>query len=462
MENQKLYQLSSAQLLNFMSWKYTVHKQIMNIPTSILVEAPIDIDLLRQAVEEAIRRNDSFGVRVIQQGKEVLQYFTDRKALILETIDFSGQTNEQMEAFFVKIARKPIPLYDQPLAKIYVIKSPDGAVGLFTCICHLMMDTWAISLFYKDVFAVYMSLKNNEPMPAPLKEFEPVLQKELEYRSSDRHKKDLDFWRQEIVSFGTPPAYTHVNGLIGLEKYRKVIRKPDYPFGKTAFLRTTARHEVLLVERQDVENMQEFCTQQNVPSMQLLFFVGLRTYLARVNRGARDVSIGHIVARRGTLEEKQSGGTRPLALFCRTTIDSEASFTDALQIVLEKQNAYYRHASTNTVEIMQMAHDEYGMKPYEGYCTTFFTFQSVPMNVGYDLKVRSQWYCNGTAAMSLYVTIMDDNGTGALRCYYEYLDKVIKAERVQECHRYMLNVIRAGMEDPSITMSKLMELPLTQ
>lgn len=460
METQQMYPLTTAQHLNFMSWRFSFLKQIMNIPSSFFVDEPLDLMLLKKAAEEAVSRNDSFGMRVTKQGKEVMQYFTDRRVLCIEMKDFSGQKQETMEAFFYKTARTPFPLYDRPLAKIYIIRTPDGNAGLFTCICHLMMDAYALNMFYRDVVSVYMALRDNTPMPAPVRSCESVIQKELEYLSSDRHKADLNFWKQEMLSLGKSPVYTHVNGPAALEKYRRFIRKPDYPFAINVHLRATAKHEILLVEKQDVESMKDFCCKHNLSTMQMLFYVGLRTYLARVNNRTADVTVADVVARRGTLEEKLSGGSRPLALFCRTVIEENTSFEDALDHLMEKQNTLYRHANASTMQVIQMMYDLYGMKPYEGYCTMYLTFQPVPMDVGHNLKVRSEWYCNGTAAMSTYVTVMDDNSSGALRCYYEYLDKFIKAETIQSCHNYMLKVIRTGIADPSVTMKELLDLPM--
>jgi len=460
MEEPKLYPLTSAQLLNFMSWRYTFHKQIMNIPSSIFVDAPMDLEVLKKAAEEAVGRNDSFGIRVTKRGKETMQYFTDRKALVIEIIDFSGQTDAKMNEFFHRTGRKMIPVYDRPLAKIYIVRTPEGTAGIFTCICHLMMDTWAISMFYKDILAIYTSYTSGAPMPAPIRDFEPVVRKELEYRSSDRHKKDLEFWREELMSFGKLPAFTHVNGTVMLEKYRRLIRKPDHPFGRTAYIRTTAKHELLTAGKPDVDMMADFCVQQNIPTLQPLFFVGLRTYLARVNSKVNDVTIGNIIARRGTLEEKYCGGSRPLALFCRTVMDEDTSFADALRCVMEKQNLLYRHANANTFEILGMAGELFGKKEYEGYCTTYMTFQPIHLDPGSGIKTRTEWYCNGSAAMCMYVVIMDSLNNGTLSCYYEYMDKHIKAGTIRRCHDYIMKVIRAGIADPSITIKELMELPV--
>lgn len=260
---------------------------------------------------------------------------------------------------------------------------------------------------------------------------------------------------------GTPPIYTHINGSIMLEKYRKLIRKPDYRFGRTFFLRTAAKHEVLMVDKAVMDQIKAFCLQNSIP-VQMMFIMGLRTFLARVNGRERDISLYNIVARRGTLEEKTSGGTRVQAMPFRTIFDEDLPFLEALGKLLEKQNTIYRHADIDTMELFDLAYSLYGMKRGEDFCSLPMTFQPVPMDFGNDMKIRTKWYCSGTAAASIYLTIMDGDGTGALRCYYEYMTKIIKAETIRICHRYILNVIQAGMENPAITVKDLLDLPLPE
>ena len=56
---------------------------------------------------------------------------------------------------------------------------------------------------------------------------------------------------------------------------------------------------------------------------------------------------------------------------------------------------------------------------------------------------------------------MDGDGTGALRCYYEYQDKNIKKEIPEQIHRTMLKVIMAGIRNPDIKIGDLLSIPVT-
>lgn len=458
MAERRLYPLSQTQQLNMWSRTFTIHKQVNNIATSVFVDATLDLEALLRAVEEAVIRNDSFGIRLVKQGKEHRQYFGERRTLVTDTVDFTGQTQAEMEAFFNEVARKPLPIHDSPLAKVYVVRTPDGASGLFSCISHFVMDTWAIHLFYRDVFGLYFARTEGDPLPEAPLPFEEMLKRELEYEASPRRDADRQFWRDELASYGGRlPSYTHVNGTRIRDTWRKIIRKPDHPYGRGVILRTTAKHEVIGIDRPDLDAMTAFCEEHRIP-LQWLFLAGLRTHLARVSGRVDDVTIAVTVARRGTLVEKRSTGDRATGLHVRTIVGEDETFMDAVEQLGRKQNSILRHADLNFLEIFAMEAEVYGVKSYEGYAPIVFTFQLLPTDLGHGLRARMEWYCSGTSQMALYVMVMGSDDS--LRICYEYYDHQIEAATLRRCHAYMLDVIRAGIRNPEITMRELLDLPL--
>lgn len=458
MESRTYFPITPSQRSMYLARQFSFHKQVMNVPTSVFVDHLLDMALLRQAVEDAIQRWDAFGVRLTRQDKEVRQYFTDRRVLSLEIIDFSQKSPAAMEAFFVKMSAKPMKLYDSPLARIYLVKAPDGGSGIYSCISHLIMDSWAISMFYKDILEIYFARRNNAAMPKPVRSYESCLQKEIAYAASDRHTQDHEFWRQETEE-QSEPIYTSVNGSVMLEKVRKRKKNPNFRAGNGFFLRTTASHYVQLIDKPLVDAMKDFCVANKFPTMQVLFLMAVRTYLAKMNNRERDVTFYNVVARRGTLEEKQSGGTRVHFLFYRTIMDEDITCLEACNQMLAKQNTIYRHADISPFEFLEMIKKRWHLSSSEGYSGLSVTFQPVPMVVE-GMKVTTRWHSTGAASNSLYLTVMDGDGTGALRCYYEYLDKVIAEATVVNMHRYIVRIIQAGVADPTIKLKDLLDLPL--
>lgn len=459
--NRTFYPLTYSQNVMLNVRKYCLFKQIMNIPTSVLIEAPMDLDLLKQATEIAISRNDSFAIRIAEQDKKMVQYFAENAVLTLEIKDFSKSKLETMEKFFHKVGATPMKLEDSPLAHVYIIKAPDGRCGLFSSVAHIIMDSWSISMFYKDVMAVYESLQSDTPLPKAMPSYKVAFQKELAYMTSPKREADEQFWINEVAKQPTLPIATPVNGMAVLDKIRKKQKDPDYRYDNTLYLLQTAKHEIIMIEKADIDLMANFCKENQIATMQVLFMLGLRTFLSRVNNRQPDVGINGTVARRGTIEEKYCGGTRLHFFPFRTRLTEEMTFKDALNLIIDKQLSLYRHIeydpwSYSALEIMNLPN----CKPGCSIRAMTLTFQPVSMAGPKGEKVSTRWYCNGTALQPFYLTVMEGDGTGALRCYYEYMKSYIKVDTVHQLHDYMLKVILAGVANPNITIGELLNLPV--
>ena len=455
MENRVYYPLSPAQHLLFLSRKYTVHKAVLNIPTSMILDVRLDNDLLQKALESAISRWDSFGLRLKEQGKEIQQYFDVRTCECIEQKDFSKSSEENMLNFFYKEAQKKMGILDCPMARFYIVTTPKGNTGIFSVINHIMMDSWAISMFYKDVMDIYTAMANNLPLPKEVRSYESCLIKEFEYRNSEAYKKDQEFWINEIGQ--DEPFYTDVNGSQVLERFRKKNKNSDARYSNSFFIRTKADHVVRTIDKEDIEKMKAFLKAYEFPSMHILFLMGLRTYLSKVN-GTNDVSISSIVARRATLEEKFSGGTRAQFVPFRTIIEEDTTFREALNILLDKENILYRHADINPMEIFGMEQRAFPLKQGQTYRGASLTFQPVPMEIGNGMHAETRWYPNGASAQPFYLTIMDGDGSGGLKCYYEHIISHIEPETINTCHDYMLKVILEGISHPEMKLSELYHL----
>src|SRR5690606_22972911 len=134
-------------------------------------------------------------------------------------LDFTGKTRESMERAFVKLGSKKLEIYESPMARFYILKTPEGYGGIFSVVNHLIMDSWAISMLYKDAIEIYYAMKNGTPFPKDVVPYETVLKKEVMYRQSPQHQKSLEYWQNEFSK--DEPMFTHINGSEVIEKFRK-------------------------------------------------------------------------------------------------------------------------------------------------------------------------------------------------------------------------------------------------
>lgn len=455
MEERTYYPLTPSQQSIFLSRKYSMHKSIVNIPTSLVVKEALDLDVLEDAVRKGIKRWDSFGIRLVKD-KEPKQYFTTREAECIERLNFTGKSRDTMEKTFLKLGSRKLEIYDAPMARFFIVRTPEGYGGIFSVINHLIMDSWAISMFYKDCMEIYYAMKNGTSMPKDVRPYEEVLKKEVMYRQTEQYQKSLEYWKREF-SCGEP-IFTHINGSEVLEKYRKKKGNEHARYAGAFYLRSTSGHDLHWIHKEDIEKMNRFLEENRFPSLQVMFQMGLRTYLAKVNSHEEDVSTYNVVARRGTLEEKMTGGTRVHFAHFRTIMPKETKFIDGCRMLFDKQNELYRHADFSPMEMFDLEKSLLPCKPGQSYRSASMTFQPVPMSVGNGPEIESRWYSNGAVSQPFYLTIMDGDGTGGLKCYYEYMSNVIPKERIKDVHRYMTKVMLEGAKNPDITLEELYKM----
>ena len=440
----------------FYSRKYAIKKSVINIPTSLIVHESLDMDVLEEAMKEAIKRWDSFGIRLTKEGDMAKQYFTEREVETIKRLDFSNKTREEMEDSFKKIGSKKLDIYNKPMARMYLVTTPEGYGGVFSVISHLIMDSWAISSFYRDFMEIYYSKMGQGEYPKDVTPYEQILEKELKYRETPAYEKAKTYWLNEFSK--EEPIYNHINGTELLEKHRRKKGNENARSSSGLFLITGAGHDMHWVKKEEVDQFTEFVKTHQLPSIQVLFQMAVRTYLAKVNNHEKDIHTINVVARRGTLLEKTTGGTRVHFAIFRTMMEEDITFLEACHQLLSKQNELYRHADFNPLEMFQMQKKMYHVKDTDTYNSVSMTFQPVPIVMDNNVEIESKWYSNGAPSQMLYITIMDGDGTGGLKCYYEYMSNYITAETIKTFHESLVKIMLKGCENPGLTLKELFEV----
>lgn len=450
------YDLSISQKILVYSQTFCLFKQLNNVFSLILLNRELDFDVLRKAIAVGYEHCDTMRLRLTRVKMKLKQYFLESDPPEIKVLDFSGKTHEEMDKELYRLAAIPIGLTHRPLNRIYMVRSWDGMKGIYLGVSHLTMDSWSICVFLKYVMDVYESLISGKDMPVPLKPYEQLLVKELNYKNSPQYKRDYEFWQEE---FKRPePYFTHLLGPAVLEKIRKKVKKPDYRAGHTLALDTRASHEIVMIPAEQVTRMEAFCRQHMLP-MQTLFIMGLRTILSARNDRQPDVSFNNAVARRATQEEKKTGGTRINVLLIRTILPEDCKFLDALTQIAERQSLIFRHAELGLLDVYKLMQAAYTPgDQMSSYQSISLTFQPIPLTLSDGTVIHSKWYGNGVAAQPFYLTVMDGDGTGALRCYYEYWKKTFRPEDIRKIHEELLKVMMAGVDNENITVGELLNL----
>ena len=132
----KYYPLTPPQEMIGVMLKYSFfHKQVVQIPTSIVTTRVIDFDLMKKAINIEIERNDSMRLRFVKKKGKTLQYFIpEYKLTDIPVMEF--KTKEEQESTLEADAGKAVKFLKGETFRIILFKSYDGKYGIYSNISH--------------------------------------------------------------------------------------------------------------------------------------------------------------------------------------------------------------------------------------------------------------------------------------------------------------------------------------
>ncbi|MGN0643017.1 MAG: condensation domain-containing protein [Huintestinicola sp.] len=458
----KCYPLTAAQKLHYFTMLFSP-AQVLNIGTGLYVKQDVDFDLLKKAVYIAYERFDSMRIRFVKDPENeqaVYQYIVPFEDRNIEFVDFSKWREEAAHDEMRRWTAIPFEPFGKPLNRVVLIKLPGGYNGLYLNVNHMTMDSSALIGFDRCVLEAYCSMKYGTEMPGPMRSYIEQLEKDLAYEdNSPALKRDEKFWEEKIAE--SEPIFTGFTGPEHLIATRRQYNDPNIRSAVMASESSAAAISVFHLENEPSMRLMKFCELYNVP-MASLMIMGLRTVLSKFNSDEKDVSIINCIARRGTLSEKYSGGTRIHFFPLRTILENDMTFLDGIRAIQAEQNKIYRHANYDPIAFRMKQGEYWKIVPNSCYESISFTYQPLTLNKNTpdmpDIPYKSYWYTNGVASHALYLTLMhrpEDNG---LNFNFEFKKDMVSPEEMEYFYYYLCRVLFRGIEDETRTIGEILEM----
>lgn len=455
------YPLTAAQRLHFYTIKFA-KPQVLNIGTGLYIQQEVDFGVLKQCIKKAIADFDSMRLRFIEdEDGTVYQYVIPFDERDIALCDFSHRSEEDANNEMTKWTHVPFERYNSAMNAVVMIKYPNGYNGIYLKVDHMTMDSSSIIEFNKRVLELYCAKVYNYPEPKPLQSYIKALVHDLEYekKESAAYKADEAFWKEQIE--GDEPIYTDFTGPGRLITQRRESGNPDLRSAVITSNTLDASIAVYHLEEEPSARLMKFC-EENKVSMASLLLMGLRTVLSKFNNDEKDVSVKTNVARRGTLLEKHSGGTRIHFFPLRTILQPEQTFIDGIKAIQIEQNKIFRHANYDPIELTMKRAKYRKFTPGASYESISLTYQPLTLREKNtempDIDYKTFWYSNGVAAQPLYLTIMhrpEDNG---LNFNFEYKKDVVSEKEMEFLYYYYCRVLFRGIEDKTRTIGQILEM----
>lgn len=458
----EMYPLTNAQKFHFFYQNFCPKKEVLNIGTSLTIEIDINWDVLYKSIKKAIERCDCMRIRFTCVDNTWYQYVVEEDDSYIGFVDFTGKTMEEAERELKWWTKVPFERENSPMFKITMIRMPDGFNGLYLLVDHMIMDAQSLICFLRDVIELYCNASfENVPYPKEMSSYMEQIKKDLAYEAGSKAKaRDEEYFHKLIEE--SEPIYNGIYGPKILEEQRVKFNNPNLRAAINVTDSVDSALDIFHLEEEPTKRLLDFCEKYHV-SLACLLILGLRTYFQKEN-GNDDVSINTAIARRATLAEKKSGGTRIHSFPFRTIISEDTSFLDAIYMIRDKQNEMFRHANYDPVAYFAYRNQVYPGSPqgstYEPMSLTYqpMSLQDQRLEETGGVRYKTKWYENGATTQAMYLTVMhrpDDNG---LDFNFEHQIKAVSRERLEYLYYYLCKIMFKGTENPNLSIGEIMKL----
>lgn len=453
----KSYDLIPAQdMIQFMLKHSFFHKQVTQIPESMIVKKELDFDVMKKAFNIEIERNDCLRLRFFKEKGKIKQYFIDEYRVDdIPVLDFAS--DEERQAVLGADAQKPVRMLKDETFRIKFFRMSDGRNGVYINIHHLVMDNAAVFIFFADLFAVYDSLVNGTPMPKPLGSYEEIVQKELAYVANPENLKKEEQAYREYMEKDGEPLYLGVEGPRHLEAERAKKKNPNIkapslfdPINDKAEL---TKHSI---NYEDSQKIFEFMKENNVGG-ECLVQLAMRLHVSKVNNRHNDTYFIVLCPRRRTLKEKRAGGTLAVPLPWRVVLPEDTTFRDALKKMADVQFWAFSHMNYPYLEYRKLQRDMYNYPAAAGASTMMFSWFPLEAGTMNNWDYQFEGYNLGRYIMVIYTFAMKDSATGCLKLTCMHRTKYVTVEEAMALHTGAEKALKLGIENPDMTLGEIID-----
>ena len=430
MEN--LFNLSEPQKYILLTEQFYGNPVINNIGGTSLISDCVDFDILKKAINNTVKKNESFRLQFIQKNNILKQFVKEFEEFDIDTVEVKDF--EELKAIEKIEIRKPFNIFHGPLFEFKLFKYKDNSTsGYILRIHHSIADAWTIGLLCTKIMHEYSSILNNIEEPYNVKySYTQFLQSENNYLSSSKFEKDKLYWEER---FSTP---SNIVSIPSSKNY-----SDDFS--------CISNRKSFLISKNDLNQISNYCKNNSV-SLFNFFMSVLATYLYKINN-INDFVIGTPILNRTNSAEKNTTGMFVNIVPLRISFDSVSKFSDLIKNISKDSVSLLRHQKYPYQHILENIRKQDSLIP--NLYNILLSYQITKANHDSILPYTTHWASNGCCANDIEMHIYDLDEQNILNISYEYKMSKYSNTDIITLHNRLMFIIKQILNDPNISINNI-------
>jgi amino acid adenylation domain-containing protein len=410
-----------------------------NIPAVIHARGAMDMDALRRALAEVLRRHEALRtvfragpdgpVQVVLPPVEPPVPFDDLREL--PENDLKAETKRRVE----RVARTPFDLGRDLMLRARVLRVGDAEHLLVLALHHVAGDGWSVNVLFREIAALYGAFAQGEPSPLP----EPPVQYadfaawQRRWLAGDALESQMAYWRRALDGAPTLLEVPAPKPRPPVQSFRGDAYPVALPKGLVARLRALGRSDGAT-----------------------LFMTLLAAWEVVVARcaGQEDVVVGSPIAGRVRAEVEGLIGFFANTLVLRTDFGGDPTFRQILGRVREATLEAYSHPDLPFERLVEALHPERSLAHNPLFQVGFALHHDPVRRLeagGVRFALEDAHVAAAKFDLSLELTERGETVAGKL----EYATDLFDADAAGRLAERFLVVLDAVAGDPDLRLSRI-------
>lgn len=410
-ENKKYYNLSNPQKSIWLTEQHYINTNVGNIVGILDFKENINIELLKEAVNLVVEKNEALRTGFIFLDGELKQFIKDFESFNIDILEMQNPIE-----YIKEFSNIQFDMEKDMLFHFEIIKLNNNTIKLISRFHHIITDAWSLSLIISEIVEIYTKLQNKTDMIDKYYGYSNYIEDEKKYIVSDKYFKDQSYWNE---IYDTEPQILN---------FKKIENKN---------IANAKRFEYVL-EQKISDKIKTYCKENNI-STYCFFLTCLQLYISK-GFNIEDVIIGNPFLNRKNHKERQSIGMYVNTLPIRLKTDYEKSIKE----LLKENNTIIRntlkHEQYPYNDILEYVKDKYNIN--QNLYNVLFSYQNAQDNrKDTKLKYSTQWVFNNNISDNLEMHIHDRDDNGTFNIVYDYQENVFTNNQIDKLNKRYSNII---------------------
>jgi amino acid adenylation domain-containing protein len=411
-----------------------------NLPRAFRVIGPLDLEILKRALDAIVRRHASLRTVFDSVHGEPWQVVLPDSSLDLPLVDLTKIPGIDPETEALRMVseegRKPFDLSEGPLLRSLLIRlDPERHIVLLV-MHHIITDGWSISILFREVTSCYAEFaKGRKPdLPELPIQYAEYAQWQHEWMNGEALTRQTEHWKNKLAG---------AQALIDLPL--------DHP--RPTIAGWNGAMEEISLDSVFLAKLKALAQAEGATS----FMVAMAAFQALLWRYTNQESIlvGTPVAARSEVEFENMVGLFVNTLVFRSDFSKGLTFRELIRQVRAFALDAYTHQDVPFEKLVEALVPQRSLDTHPLF-QVMFTFQNIPKQVFEipGLSIKEIAFEAGIAKFDLSVEVWEDR---EFHCQFEYRTDLFEQSTMRRMLGHFETLLHAAFENPDL---RLAELPM--